>query len=124
MAALTDRLQRYSEACVAERLDADFASAVREAVKYIPELENTSQKLLLANVALSMSKPRWISVKDRLPDFEGSLLCMRKVAPDLSFQEVLYFEDGEFTYNGVDQLEEGTVTYWMPLIEPPKDGET
>lgn len=63
MAALTDRLQRYSEACVADRLDADFAKAVREAVKYIQELEITSQKLLLANVA--MQRPRMAEYIDR-----------------------------------------------------------
>lgn len=67
---------------------------------------------------------KWISVTERLPDFEGSLLCMRKTAFGLSGQEVLYYEDGEFSYDGIEPLAGGTVTHWMPLPEPPKDGET
>lgn len=30
---LTDRLRRYSEACVAYKLDADFADAVQQAIE-------------------------------------------------------------------------------------------
>jgi len=65
----------------------------------------------------------WIPVTERLPDFEGCLLCMSKTAFGLSGQDVLYYEDGEFSYNGIDKLEGETVTHWMPLPEPPKDGE-
>ena len=36
---LTDRLRRYSEACVAYKLDADFASAVQEAAETIEEMQ-------------------------------------------------------------------------------------
>ena len=71
---------------------------------------------------------KWIPVAERLPDFEGCLLCMRKTVFGLSWQEVLYYEDGVFSYNGIDKLEVGilcgTVTHWMSLPEPPEDGET
>lgn len=63
----------------------------------------------------------WTPVTEMLPDFEGSLLCMRKTAFGLSGQEVLYYEDGEFSYDGIERLAGGTVTHWMPLPHPPKN---
>ena len=70
---------------------------------------------------------KWIPVTERLPDFEGSLLCMRRTQLGLRVQDILYFEDGKFSYrfsyNGIDNLEYGAVTHWMPLPKPPKDGE-
>lgn len=39
---LPERLRRYAEACVAERLDPDFAAAVREATASLEEKEPRS----------------------------------------------------------------------------------
>lgn len=40
---LTNRLKRYSEACVAYKLDADFAYAVQEAIEVISKKEKTTK---------------------------------------------------------------------------------
>ena len=39
MAMLSGRLRRYSEKCVSDRLDEDFAKAVQEAADLIEEIE-------------------------------------------------------------------------------------
>jgi len=40
---LTDRLRRYSEGCVAYKLDADFADAVQQAIEVLSKMENTTE---------------------------------------------------------------------------------
>ena len=40
---LTDRLRRYSEGCVAYKLDADFADAVQKAIEVLSKIENTTE---------------------------------------------------------------------------------
>ena len=77
-----------------------------------------------ADALEGVSPMEWIPVTERLPDFEGCLLCMRKTVFGLSVQEVLYYEDGEFSYNGIDNLTDGAVTHWMPLPKPPEECET
>lgn len=42
MPTLPERLRRYSEACLAERLDPDFAAAVREATASLEQKEPRS----------------------------------------------------------------------------------
>lgn len=41
---LKDRLRRYSEACVAYKLDADFADAVQQAIAVLSKMEKTTRK--------------------------------------------------------------------------------
>lgn len=66
---------------------------------------------------------KWISVEERLPDFEGACLCMRKsyVCPGMRHQEIMYVDENGF-YN-IDDVyaEPGNVTHWRPLPEPPKE---
>ena len=74
-------------------------------------------------------KSRWIPVAERLPDFEGMCLCMRKSYSKANFrhQEIMYFDYDEQAFcSNVDGIfvADGNVTHWMPLPEPPKDGET
>lgn len=90
---------------------------------------------LLANgVTLS---PKWISVKDKLPDKEGKYLCCWSAVKSInvySFAKNLQKID---KYNFKDEKREGwydcsdewgyyeisTVTHWMPLPELPKERE-
>lgn len=59
----------------------------------------------------------WISVKDRLPENvkEGLLIALRWGAVDIG-----WCEDGRLGSEFVDEYEDGEVTHWMPLPEPPK----
>ena len=110
-AAISKRLRRYSENCVAYKLDADFADAVSDAADAIEEL--------LAAV------PHWISVEERLPEINQSVLIC-------AFGRSV----GEGTYRGHDGVHHvwkmdavaGTywddeITHWMPLPAPPKGVE-
>lgn len=69
---------------------------------------------------------RWIPVTERLPDFEGMCLCMRKSYSKANFrhQEIMYFDYDEQAFcSNVDGIfvADGNVTHWMPLPEPPKE---
>lgn len=59
----------------------------------------------------------WISVKDKLPENvkEGLLIALRWGAVDIG-----WCEDGRWGSQFVDEYEDGEVTHWMPLPEPPK----
>ena len=76
-----------------------------------------------------MAEYGWIPVTDRLPDFEVMCLCMRKSYTNekIRHQEIMYFDFDEQAFcSNVDGIfvADGNVTHWMPLPEPPKDGET
>ena len=60
-------------------------------------------------------KTEWISVEERLPDRNGRYLTHCNVEGQ-SLVCILYFCK-------VGGFNEGTVTHWMPLPEPPKEDE-
>ena len=73
-------------------------------------------------------KPKWIPVKERLPDFEGCALCMRKafVGDNLRYQDILYYDEDGFRMKFENTpIPAEAVTHWMPLPEPPtaEEGE-
>lgn len=73
----------------------------------------------------------WISVKDRLPDFEAEVLffdnCKSIHKGWLSRKSNCWFIDtSELSVDGDacitdDSIEIEYVTHWMPLPEPPKE---
>lgn len=61
----------------------------------------------------------WISVKDRLPDNAGDVLCLFIGWDDMIFHGVAFHEeDGWYDSDGESV---NNVIYWMPLPEPPKE---
>lgn len=60
-------------------------------------------------------QPRWIPVQERLPEEDGYYLvcCQPYKAQWVTMQH--YSPDSAFS---------GSVTYWMPLPEPPKEDNT
>ena len=67
---------------------------------------------------------RWISVEDRLPDENQKCLVYRNIDDDLRITTGIWHSDRK-VFNG---LRHGTrledTIAWMPLPEPPKDGDT
>ena len=59
----------------------------------------------------------WISVKDGLPKNgkEGVLIALRWGEVDIG-----WCEDGRWDSEFVNEYEDGEVTHWMPLPQPPK----
>lgn len=72
-------------------------------------------KSVIEWAAIGMKAPRWISVKDRLPEEDGLYNVYCK---DGSMAHA-WFEDKWF----IDHCEcgDGYVTHWMPIPEPPKE---
>ena len=66
----------------------------------------------------------WVSIDDRLPENgkEGVLIVLRWGEVDIG-----WCEDGRWRSEFVNEYEEGEVTHWMLLPQPPKgvnDGES
>lgn len=76
-----------------------------------------------------LQKPKWVSVTDRLPDFEGYVLCIASIGKDfygksLRRQVILYFDyDEQWFYYDEIPVQRECVTYWIPLPQPPKENE-
>lgn len=106
------------------------AVLIKEAADAIEELLGVIQRqkeMINATAYLPLyQKPKWISVEEKLPDFEGAVLCMRKshIRVGLSYQEILYFDYDDQWFKDMFSdffVEEGCITHWMPLPEPPKE---
>jgi len=62
--------------------------------------------------------PRWISVEDELPEVGVAVLTITPRGT----QRVGYYEDGWWLANYIDLVRMGSITHWMPLPAPPKNG--
>jgi hypothetical protein len=66
---------------------------------------------------------QWISVKDRLPDENQKCLVYRDINADLKITTGIWHSE----WKAFDGLRHGTLLEdtiaWMPLLEPPKDGD-
>ena len=63
---------------------------------------------------------RWIPVTERLPKDGAEVLAFNRTG----FAYVDYRADGKWKINSMVDEEHEIVTHWMPLPEPPKDGES
>ena len=79
-----------------------------------------------ADAIKELSKPRWIPVEDRLPEHaygEGDSVM---TVSSLGNMRVLYFDGGNWCYPTGEALTtewKFPITHWMPLPQPPKEGE-
>ena len=75
---------------------------------------------LTKEVEWHVHPPRWISVKERLPeDYEDVVIIMRNGAS--SWYRVAYREYGGWSFGGGRRVPD-EVTHWMPLPEMQKEG--
>ena len=79
---------------------------VRDATVYIKQLE--------ARV------PKWISVKDRLPEYYKDLLVIVREGGAVLYMIAHLCIGGIMVSNSGERIN-GVVTHWMPLPEPPKE---
>ena len=68
-------------------------------------------------IAHGVTVQKWISVDDRLPESgkEGVLIALRWGMVDIG-----WYEEGQWSSEFVNEYEDGEVTHWMPLPQPPK----
>ena len=101
------------------------ANAIEELRKAVLRLEDESG-IYDEFPTVFIYSTEWIPVTERLPDFDGCVLCMRKalVGDKLRYQDILYYDEGTFYMEFEDTpIPTESITHWMPLPEPPKEGE-
>lgn len=86
------------------------ANMCRDALAYIQQLES--------------QVPKWISVKERLPEKSGYYLCWM---PKYETMDKVHYSAKHMAFNAFDTtcIPESviSVTHWRPLPEPPKGEE-
>ncbi len=132
---LIKRLHRYSENCVAYKLDADFADAVQQAADAIEELQKAVNfhkfnSEFWEDKYNILVDEKWIPVAERLPEEEEFVLVVRKFlglkgqVPPSIYVEIAYrIDDGWVADSYEYKIARNRHTdplYWMPLPKPPK----
>ena len=128
---LIQRLHRYSENCVAYKLDADFASAVQEASNAIEELLAERDEVNAGSwktaFKIECDEHRWISVNERLPSNGTKVLVFEFGRVEQAYTTT-YTADGSLCWiviNGgsYHRISDANcpIKWWMPLPEPPKE---
>ena len=124
------------ENCV---LSQQAADAIEELQKKVQEWQEEACKWNNEYFALRDSMPRWISVKERLPEKDGDYLvwvCLEEDVgepfcgifpfdanvPDFGRWEE-YYDPETYGWSGSEFLPIAGVTHWMPLPTPPKEDE-
>ena len=80
----------------------------------------------LREAALELLKAqKWISVKDRLPESSYMVVCV-DINHDVYVTQYScrYKKFNAYDTDGGDMFALETVTHWMPLPEPPKEGDS
>ena len=99
------------EKLVELQLQADIADNISE--------NGTQHREFIADlmIANGVTVQEWISVDDMLPENgkEGVLIALRWGEIDIG-----ECEDGRWRSEFVNEYEDGEVTNWMPLPQPPK----
>lgn len=81
---------------------------------------NSIETLADCLIANGVTVQRWIPVAERLPENYQRVLCFNYNGE----YKVLRWNYIDWMWNsGIEWLEEKYVTHWMPLPEPPKEGE-
>jgi hypothetical protein len=102
--------------------DFDFVEGwLKEAADAIEELSRENESLAKSvNEASDILRRRWIPVTERLPEDRVEVLVSSGMfAP---FIEVAFY-DGLFYSAWDGETEIAAVTHWMPLPQPPEEGE-
>lgn len=101
----------------------------RDALTYIQRLE---QRI----VEINKTSPRWISVKERLPEQDQDVLLiahgwkhqtiyvgkLHHMEPVTSWLTGVTSKESEWEIEGWSYLRDPLVTHWMEIPEPPKEG--
>ena len=64
---------------------------------------------------------KWISVKDRLPEAGGYVVCIAKRNPFSRFMPMVARIEKNGWANPITEQYISEVTHWMPLPEPPEE---
>ena len=97
---------------------------VEEMLKVVQFKEATNLINQAADAIEELSEPRWIPVTERLPEETGKyLVCGQWSGKPAETWVCELIAFGQIK-GWANEARNPVVTYWMPLPEPPKDGET
>ena len=101
----------------------DLESVIKKGVEEAINKPVYGGKSITEWAAIGMKAPRWISVKERLPEKNGRYLVCDKNGEVYSAEYEKNRPDSEWTddYEGYLDME---VTHWMPLPERPEEVTT
>ena len=71
-------------------------------------------------IANGVTVQEWISVKDRLPEVGGYVVCIAKRNPFSRFMPMVARIEKNGWVNPITEQYISEVTHWMPLTVPPK----
>ena len=100
---------------------------VRE--KLVELLQNAKSSMKSENLSCDIARKlldngvtvqEWISVKDRLPEAGGYVICIAKRNPFSRFMPMVARIDKNGWANPITEQYISEVTHWMPLPDPPK----
>ena len=77
-------------------------------------------KLIDYLIANGVTMQEWISVKDRLPEAGGYVVCIAKRNPFSRFMPMVARIEKNGWVNPITEQYISEVTNWMPLPQPPK----
>ena len=83
---------------------------------------------ILRSAAAALKKKQWIDVKDRLPATDDAVLAIAsgKPMPNITLNGAYvlacYFSEDGWIIDEYPEWEAASVTHWMPLPDPPKEG--
>ena len=113
----------YIEPCV------HGCAIIREAADKIEKLNDFTNsqcaRLLIENQKLQAAIPRWISVEERLPEFEQAVLVIASGKPheyitlDHAFMTAVRYESDGWVLDEFPEFETPEITYWMPVPKLP-----
>lgn len=79
-----------------------------------------------ADAIEELSKPRWITVIERLPEHEYGESASVLTVDLFGVMRVMYFDGGNWCWpsgEALTTMRVTPITHWMPLPEPPKEDE-
>jgi hypothetical protein len=98
----------------------DMQDIINEEPDNYLNTRRTTLQMALAYLQEYFDRHSWIPVSERLPDHEDAVLCFIKNGQ----QDILQFDKFENLWVGMQwTYKRHAVTHWMPLPEPPKEGE-
>lgn len=114
--------------------ECDSDREVIDALDYIQQLEHQIGELTEKVAKLEAAQPKWISVEERLPEPNTTVLLiaygwepqlvyigkLEKVESEKSWLTGLVSKASEWTVYGFSYLKEPIVTHWMPLTSMPE----
>ena len=118
---------------IGDKARRDELGAIMADIIYAPTVELTNEAAIehlhktgwMQNHDREMTRPGWISVKDRLPEDETVVIAY--VQHKIGWYRMFAWHDMYGWHSnapGFDEEESDYVTHWMPLPEPPEEERT